>query len=372
MAEYSIQSETLTAIADAIRVKKNSHSGHTWLEYIESTGTQFIDTGYKFTSDKIRVQMEIENINDNSSCALCGSYNATDNQDDLNGLNGPTLICDARDDTLERYNFSIGASSDISTINISKNTKHTVSMEAFGNGICRVTCDSEMKTSGYKGHIDRVNNFYILAFHAYGFPLFSSGKYRLYSCQMYDNDVLVRDFIPCVNDYGSIGLYDLVNDVFYNNAGTGSFISGTEMGAIDGSTGDEDAPIPVVSMADEIMNIKKSVKQEAQGFLFGDGTYNSIYIDCGFTPDFVVIHIPDMPNSPVHCAMCAYLTNFSSEEAQLCYSCFNLNGVDVDISCHISRIETGFYVHNLVEKPQGELQKPSTRTFNYTAIKYTP
>ena len=35
--------------------------------------------------------------------------------------------------------------------------------------------------------------------------------------------------IPCKNPSNEIGMYDLVNDVFYSNAGTGSFIAGAEV-----------------------------------------------------------------------------------------------------------------------------------------------
>ena len=48
----------------------------------------------------------------------------------------------------------------------------------------------------------------------------------IYSCKIYDNDVLVRDFVPCINDSGEVGLYDLVEKMFYINTGTGAFISG--------------------------------------------------------------------------------------------------------------------------------------------------
>lgn len=59
-------------------------------------------------------------------------------------------------------------------------------------------------------------------------PAGGSG-FVLYSCQMYDNDVLVRDFVPCKNSGGVVGLYDLANDVFYQNAGSGTFAAGEEV-----------------------------------------------------------------------------------------------------------------------------------------------
>ena len=50
---------------------------------------------------------------------------------------------------------------------------------------------------------------------------------RLYLCKIYDNDNLVRNFIPCYRKVDNeIGLYDVINDVFYVNSGTGEFIAG--------------------------------------------------------------------------------------------------------------------------------------------------
>ena len=43
---------------------------------------------------------------------------------------------------------------------------------------------------------------------------------------MYDNGTLIRDFIPCKNASGVIGLWDDVNGVFYQNAGSGTFDAG--------------------------------------------------------------------------------------------------------------------------------------------------
>ena len=52
---------------------------------------------------------------------------------------------------------------------------------------------------------------------------------KLYSCQIYDNGTLVRDFVPCQTTDGTIGLWDDVNSVFYGNAGTGTFTAGPEI-----------------------------------------------------------------------------------------------------------------------------------------------
>ena len=56
-------------------------------------------------------------------------------------------------------------------------------------------------------------------------------KMRLYNCKIWDNGTLIRNFIPCyrISD-NELGLYDLVNNVFYTNQGTGTFIKGNIVG----------------------------------------------------------------------------------------------------------------------------------------------
>lgn len=49
------------------------------------------------------------------------------------------------------------------------------------------------------------------------------GQGKIYSCQLYDNGTLIRDFVPCINTNGVYGLYDKVNLQFYGSAGSGSF-----------------------------------------------------------------------------------------------------------------------------------------------------
>ena len=54
----------------------------------------------------------------------------------------------------------------------------------------------------------------------------SYGSHKLFSCQIYNNGTLTRNFIPCKDPTGAVGLYDLIGQKFYGNAGTGSFTAG--------------------------------------------------------------------------------------------------------------------------------------------------
>ena len=55
---------------------------------------------------------------------------------------------------------------------------------------------------------------------------YSSHDIKIYGAKIYDNDVLVRNFVPCkrISD-NEAGLFDLVNNVFYASGGT-SFTAG--------------------------------------------------------------------------------------------------------------------------------------------------
>ena len=50
---------------------------------------------------------------------------------------------------------------------------------------------------------------------------------KIYYFKIYVNNVLVRNFVPAKRKSDNVlGLYDLVNNAFYTNAGTGTFTAG--------------------------------------------------------------------------------------------------------------------------------------------------
>ena len=53
---------------------------------------------------------------------------------------------------------------------------------------------------------------------------------RIYYFKIYDNNNLVRDYVPCYRkDDGVIGLFDLQNLTFYENQGSGIFTKGADV-----------------------------------------------------------------------------------------------------------------------------------------------
>lgn len=57
----------------------------------------------------------------------------------------------------------------------------------------------------------------------------TNSTYEFYNLKIYDNSVLVRDFIPCKRLIDNeLGLYDIINNKFYNNQGEDNFIEGSD------------------------------------------------------------------------------------------------------------------------------------------------
>ena len=49
---------------------------------------------------------------------------------------------------------------------------------------------------------------------------------KIYYFQIYDNDTLVRDFVPVLDYNGVPCMFDKVTETFFYNQGTGDFIAG--------------------------------------------------------------------------------------------------------------------------------------------------
>lgn len=185
--------------------------GYTQLEYIESTGTQYIDTGFK-PNNNTRTVMDAQilaGVAPTITCIYFGCrgggyfyelYKASTTNQNLTFLYGNSYS----------QTFSVDYSKR-RTVEINKNT-------AIVDGVSKTyaTITYQMAYSLYLGADNDAGIARAIT------PM------RFHSCQIYDNGVLTRNFIPCKNSSGEVGLYDLVNGVFYGNAGTGAFIAGPE------------------------------------------------------------------------------------------------------------------------------------------------
>lgn len=95
------------------------------------------------------------------------------------------------------------------------------------------TMTAVFKSGSSEKTIERTNSISSFSHNFYAFWADTSypkviGK--MYYLKMVVNDALVRDYIPCRRKSDlSVGMYDLVTNTFFANAGTGEFVAGPEI-----------------------------------------------------------------------------------------------------------------------------------------------
>ena len=184
-------------------------SGYTQLEYIQSSGTQYIDVGFKPNQDTRITASVIWPLSGASrSNYLCGArQSGSSKKYAINGYGGKyeshygTNTVSAWNSVSEQ--FSIDKNKNVTTIYGVTETQEAQTFQ------CPV-------------------NMFLFAMNNNG-AMYSPASVKLYQFSVYDNGTLVRDFIATKRSDGTVGLYDTVNSQFYSNAGTGTFTAGPEV-----------------------------------------------------------------------------------------------------------------------------------------------
>lgn len=173
------------------------------LEYIEGTGTQYIDTKVPINSN-LRTVLDIQITNSTAKWIFGYRTSSTSNQYCILLNNATTIRSD-----YGSKNATITLSSTLARMVIDKNKNVTT----IGN-IVSTLAESTFSVS---------NTLTLFALDQAGSINGSMVSAKLYSCQIYDDGTLVRDFIPVLDFSGVPCLYDKINKQLYYNRGTGSF-----------------------------------------------------------------------------------------------------------------------------------------------------
>jgi len=184
-------------------------AGYTALEYIQSTGTQYIDTGWKVTQPNIAYDLRYQ-ITDSSNQRIAGCQAP-------GYSNGATLMGNG-------WTFANKIKNEV----FSADTNVHSAQFVCSNNECTYTRDAETMSATLGTFVQNDVNFALFGI-LMGERPSSYAQVKIYHFKIYDNGVLVRDFIPAKNSSNVVGMYDTVNNVFYQNAGTGTFTAGPEM-----------------------------------------------------------------------------------------------------------------------------------------------
>lgn len=192
------------------------------VEYIESTGTQYLNTGVYVNPDYTVEVTFILSQRKATWDTLFGTRNGQKARFTArwaNSTNGQLGVQRSKSNTssVENYNDSGATKSTVT------DSWHTVTLDGrkyMFDGVLRKTFSATTSTAAFPYPM------FVCALCDAGTPN-DYGYFRIKSVRIWDNnDELVRDYIPCVNLEGVAGLYDVVTDSFSTSGSSTQFIAG--------------------------------------------------------------------------------------------------------------------------------------------------
>lgn len=177
------------------------------VEYLESTGTQYIDTLYTTNNNSI---IEIEGrISQLKNGAFYGSYG---------------------DYVLFGWNYSqnalfwqCGSGKTVLIKNRFDLVKHKYLIDCYNK---KILID-DIAEYGYNYAVSNSNTAYIFIPHNQSDN--RNGWNEVYHLSIKEGDIYLRDYYPVYRKSDSVaGMYDIVNNVFYTNQGSGEFTVGAD------------------------------------------------------------------------------------------------------------------------------------------------
>lgn len=191
--------------------------GYQEVEYLENSGTQYIVVDFIPNQDT-RLDMLVE---PRSVAAAASGVGFIPYGSGVN-YSSNAFECYTNDGGKLEFNYDGQYKLDLLTvsvgtkINISHNKNNIVVTDTNGQTIARHSFNYMAFTCPRNLALFAINRSTALV-----------GQTRIYSCQIYNNTTLALALVPCYRKSDNVaGLYDLVNNVFYTNVGSGVFAVG--------------------------------------------------------------------------------------------------------------------------------------------------
>lgn len=214
-------------LANLLATTKRKRPYYCEVEYLESTGTQWINTGFitKANSEyRMLLNFKYTDSLVNDKTLFGGRISG--------GNRSPLLYYATSRNPSKPFYFNYAGyaapTSPTGEFDISKDEKHTIDLYANEKTHkSSVTLDGKSIYSdvSWEGNLYCGYPIGIFCDNASGTAVELS-SFTLYSFQIYEEEKLVRDMIPVLDWDMKPAMYDKVSGVLYENKGTGNFIAG--------------------------------------------------------------------------------------------------------------------------------------------------
>lgn len=201
-------------------VPRELPEGYTQLEYIETNGDEYIDTGI------------VLDVNSTPRMKVVADMAITDTSTTIWRVSGvgaqpPVFYFGISGNGNNVFAYGDG-SADVLLSTTANNERHIWILDAknkkFSISNTLVNLDDIQFSVPSNSPYSR---FIISGYVENPTSTIKLHKERIYAYQFYDDDILIRDYVPCLNPSGQTGLYDCAGGSFYGNAGAGAFITGS-------------------------------------------------------------------------------------------------------------------------------------------------
>lgn len=193
---------------------------HYELEYLQCTGTQYIDTGVIASKN---MSFELKFSQSSHSGAVFGAWN---NNTDRTLF----LSIHAASNYYDYYCYNTAYSS-YANYGLTANNENIIA--TFDGGSINLYDFNKTllkgKSASYPDFTTGIN-FHLFAIKYPNSVDIAQSGLKIYYCKIWNNGILVRDLIPVkIGSDNTVCMYDLVNDEYYTNAGSGEFVGGGEV-----------------------------------------------------------------------------------------------------------------------------------------------
>lgn len=189
------------------------------IEYLESTGTQYIDTGYiPNGGTRMEIQFKIVRLQTNLAAGAVpiGGRKAFRNKHF--NIFAPVNSADEND---------ICVGNECGSFSFEPLNKRIRGIIDVPNKYIELSYDDVVNSSNINiSNVIYEYPLFLFALNTSGNVGMSDSHIRIFGVQITEDGNLVRDFIPVLNENGVACMFDKVTDQFFYNAGTGQFIAG--------------------------------------------------------------------------------------------------------------------------------------------------
>ena len=204
---------------------------YTEVEYLESTGTQYIDTEYKLSTGTTHTfNGNIEWRQSLGNANFFYGYRSVDSAE-YRGDMRAFFVYGSSAPPAGRLAIRYGVNTDNSTSTISQNQKYNISFDGTNlkiDGTTFTSVSSAYTPADYR-------NMYLFYCNCTGYYSADVAHFagRIYNWQIFEDGVAVRDFIPVLDWNYTPCMYDKVTGQLFYNKGTGTFSYGREIHHVD-------------------------------------------------------------------------------------------------------------------------------------------